>query len=146
MPPQLRCSEPLTAIKSNPRDPLTPGLDEKRTKNRFYQKVFHQRHPNYWTTHKRTRESPEKQSDRHYKKTYGIALDDVENLKISQSNKCAICFQEAKLYVDHDHETGQLRSLLCSTCNSGIGFLKENPDILRQAAAYIEIWKIKHGL
>lgn len=42
------------------------------------------------------------------------------------------------LAVDHDHETGCLRGLLCEGCNRGIGLLRDDPDLLRRAADYIE--------
>ncbi len=71
-----------------------------------------------------------------------------EMLKI-QNNKCAICNKAetrkikgsneiARLCIDHCHETGIVRSLLCSDCNTGIGKLEDSPDLLRKAAEYIE--------
>jgi hypothetical protein len=42
------------------------------------------------------------------------------------------------LHVDHDHITGRVRALLCSGCNTGIGHLQDDPDVLRRAADYIE--------
>lgn len=60
-------------------------------------------------------------------------------LVIEQCGRCAICGEAPqRLCIDHDHKTGQLRGLLCSRCNSGIGLLDDNPDILLIAARYIE--------
>lgn len=57
---------------------------------------------------------------------------------INQNNKCLICCKVKKLVVDHDHNTGLVRGLLCDTCNRGIGYLKEEVEILRNAIKYLE--------
>ena len=44
------------------------------------------------------------------------------------------------LRVDHDHDTGKVRDLLCDACNKALGAMKENPGRFRAAAAYIEYW------
>jgi hypothetical protein len=62
--------------------------------------------------------------DKHYKKNYGLSLEDYEDRVDEQQGKCAICGefpQSGKLLcVDHDHETGKVRSLLCHACNVGM--------------------------
>lgn len=74
---------------------------------------------------------------------YGITL--VENLQQmidAQSGKCAICGEVLQrgqgLAIDHDHISGELREVLCSTCNVGLGFFKDNSAVLRSAADYID--------
>jgi recombination endonuclease VII len=59
----------------------------------------------------------------------------------AQNGVCAICGGPPKirsLNVDHDHVTGKVRDLLCATCNAGIGGLRDDPVLMRKAAAYIE--------
>lgn len=53
--------------------------------------------------------------------------------------ECEICgTTEKRLVIDHNHQTGHLRGMLCDLCNKGIGALKEDPNILRRAVAYLE--------
>ena len=55
-----------------------------------------------------------------------------------QNNVCLICKQEKKLVVDHCHDTGTVRGLLCSECNTSIGLLKETPQYFVNAIQYLE--------
>lgn len=58
-----------------------------------------------------------------------------------QEGKCAICLVfKDKLYIDHCHRTGKLRALLCFGCNSGIGQMKDNAEIVLRAAQYLAAW------
>jgi hypothetical protein len=73
---------------------------------------------------------------------YGITLAEYNVIFSSQSGLCKICNGEQqsgrRLSVDHDHETGRIRGLLCIKCNSFIGMAQENPDILHRAIEYLE--------
>lgn len=61
-----------------------------------------------------------------------------------QESKCAICEKHVeKLHVDHCHDTGKVRGLLCTTCNHGLGKLGDNLDGLFKAVRYLE--KSKNG-
>lgn len=80
---------------------------------------------------------------------YGITLDQYNEILKSQNNVCAICHQPEyaksmgifkNLAVDHNHETGEVRGLLCSGCNRGIGYMKDNIEVLKSAYNYL----IKH--
>jgi hypothetical protein len=84
---------------------------------------------------------------------YGVTKQEYESLLIKQEHRCAICGKEENniyrgdkklinLSVDHDHNTGKVRGLLCRTCNIAVGNAKENPDILRAAANYLESYII----
>ena len=63
-------------------------------------------------------------------------------LAVRQSGGCAICggksLRKKYLAVDHNHDTGEVRGLLCNNCNSGLGFFKDNAALLRLAAAYLD--------
>jgi len=73
---------------------------------------------------------------------YQMRSSDYYLMFNAQEGCCAICGKPAelgkRLHIDHDHETGEVRSLLCMPCNTAIGLLKENPIVIRQAADYIE--------
>jgi len=76
------------------------------------------------------------------KRCYGLTLADYDCLLEAQGRSCAICKctengSKEYLAVDHDHETGEIRGLLCDKCNSGIGFLRDDPDLVEAAARYL---------
>ncbi|MEZ0067481.1 hypothetical protein ABIA32_003494 [Streptacidiphilus sp. MAP12-20] len=51
---------------------------------------------------------------------------------------CLICLSPKPEHVDHDHETGRVRGILCFACNAALGQMKDRPDALRRAADYLE--------
>lgn len=80
--------------------------------------------------------------DWNYKKNHGISLDEVEAMEANQ-NGCAICGgppvgRRNQYHLDHCHETGKVRELLCHHCNLLLGNAKDNPDVLRNAVEYLE--------
>jgi hypothetical protein len=89
------------------------------------------------------RNNPNSQPAYYRKSKYGITDAEFNSLLKNQNNVCAICRQsESKsrykhLSVDHNHETGKIRGLLCSNCNTGIGLLKESTEILSSAIEYL---------
>lgn len=73
---------------------------------------------------------------------YGVTAEQHAELLDVQRGRCAICRRERQqhfaLAIDHCHDTGTIRGLLCSSCNNGLGRFKDDPALLRSAAAYIE--------
>ena len=76
---------------------------------------------------------------------YGITQDDYDRMLHDQGNKCPICKTADPgtkgWCIDHCHDTGNVRSLLCNPCNMAIGQANENPDVLRAMADYVEAWE-----
>ena len=81
-------------------------------------------------------------------RTYGIGAKEYKQRLIAQDNKCAICgskgFRMAEhhrmaLVVDHDHETGKVRSLLCHNCNRALGLLQDSTDLVSNALEYLRV-------
>jgi len=74
----------------------------------------------------------------------GITPDDYKKMLEGQNGKCAICgaieshSKGHRLAVDHDHETGKIRGLLCHNCNVGLGNFKDSPDLIRSAIEYLK--------
>ena len=69
---------------------------------------------------------------------YGITPEEFNKLLEQQEGKCAICASLKANTVDHCHKTGKIRGILCRSCNVAIGFFLDNPNIMRQAASYVE--------
>lgn len=71
-------------------------------------------------------------------RTYGITLAEKEAMVKQQGGRCAICRRKAKtLGVDHDHDTGFVRGLLCFRCNQALGFFSDSIQFLERAVDYM---------
>lgn len=87
---------------------------------------------------------PQKYRDRQLKKMYGITADDYASMLKAQGYGCAACgmTQEQngprRMPVDHCHETGAVRGILCEGCNKALGCLKEDPRRIYGLARYAE--------
>ena len=82
---------------------------------------------------------------RYLKDRYKISVNDWDEMLSNQSGGCAICGDKLgdiklkrRLHVDHDHNTGIVRGLLCGACNYGIDKFRDDPSLLRLAATYLE--------
>lgn len=79
-------------------------------------------------------------------KNYGITLEQYEEMYNEQQGKCACCDRHESefkrgLHVDHCHTTDQVRGLLCTKCNPGIGYFDDNVESLEMAIAYLNKFK-----
>lgn len=125
------------------------GCDKASTKARWSSMTPGQKARNKAHLYAWRKNNPEARKRIHracfLKRTYGITIDDYERMLSDQGGCCAICHRPetgcaAKKYfsVDHCHETGKVRGLLCSMCNLAIGYLNDHPGVIRRAAEYIE--------
>jgi len=98
--------------------------------------------------HKNKNANPEvkyKLKEKHLLKTYDLSLKDLEQLRTDQKFKCAICKKHEDdcsrktLFVDHNHNTGKIRGLLCSQCNSALGLFYDNIEVIKAAINYLEL-------
>ena len=77
---------------------------------------------------------------------YGVTPEWYATKLVEQGNRCAICGRTpppggrksaSRLHVDHCHDSGQVRDLLCNRCNPGLGHFLNDPALLEAAAAYL---------
>lgn len=85
--------------------------------------------------------NPEKKKAGHRKHKYGITEGAFQDMLFSQNGVCKICrtvfSSEVSPNIDHDHVTGKIRGLLCSSCNSVLGYAKDSVEILEKAKQYL---------
>ena len=87
--------------------------------------------------------SSEERAAYHLKSRYGLSVDDYSEMLNKQNGGCAICGTTKpggrydKLHVDHCHETGKVRGLLCHNCNRALGLLGDNISTLTNAINYL---------
>lgn len=97
---------------------------------------------------KKANYDPQKNREYKIKHRYNLEWDTYLDMLADQHGKCPICMEDLNMdpecprsglapVVDHDHDTGRVRAILCADCNRGIGMFKENPDALWAAARYV---------
>lgn len=78
----------------------------------------------------------------HLANRYGMTAEEYRRRVDKQQGRCAVCGdppgEGKRLHVDHDHESGAIRDLLCGPCNHALGHAKDDPARLRALAAYLE--------
>lgn len=89
--------------------------------------------------------NPDRQHATEIKRHYKLSIEKYNELLTKQKMKCVICdrqhdpsLKRGRLYVDHNHETGAVRGLLCANCNKGLGCFNEDLISLEQAIAYLK--------
>jgi hypothetical protein len=107
-----------------------------------------EQHKIWCQTHQRKRK-PSKQKNKDWRKRslrrkFGMTRDDYDDLLKSQSGKCAICGSEtsrrenSSFCIDHSHDNGLVRGLLCHLCNRGLGFFQDDASLLLKASDYLQ--------
>lgn len=116
---------------------------------RRHKKIYNER-PEYFRERQKhfRKTNPDKHKSTELKGRFGITLKDYQAKLEAQGGTCAICKSSSPgrsdvryFSVDHDHDTGKVRDLLCTRCNTGIGSLQDSSEILELAAEYLR----KHG-
>ena len=96
--------------------------------------------------YRRSRQGKRSQANTSLKRRVGFTLDEYDVMFMAQGGVCAICGKPemrkyngipTRLCVDHDHETGKVRQLLCIKCNFVVGLIDEDTDILLKASEYL---------
>jgi hypothetical protein len=85
----------------------------------------------------------QKERDRRIQSLYDISSEDYNALLEKQNGECAICYTtnpgraDQHFCIDHDHETGRVRGLLCVSCNRALGLFQDDTTILHRASQYL---------
>lgn len=75
--------------------------------------------------------------DQNLRKNYGITSYDYDRMYAEQDGRCFVCEdQKSVLHVDHNHETGEVRKLLCALCNTAFGKMRESPRLINKLLEY----------
>ena len=91
----------------------------------------------------KVKQCPEWSRNNHLVKTYGLTAGDIDEIEKFQGSMCAICGTDEpagknnQWHVDHCHDTGEVRGLLCSPCNMALGLFKDSADTMREAIRYL---------
>lgn len=120
---------------------------QDRTKSQRWKDANREKHVAYLREyHQARKDDPEYRRRRREAMTfytYGITQAELDLMIQKQGGLCAICGGPpngigTRLHIDHCHDTGRIRGLLCSNCNTMIGLAKNDPERLLLAAAYLE--------
>jgi Recombination endonuclease VII len=120
-------------------------IKEKRQKRKEHDKA-------YWKKYANKNVEKLKQRDRKYslKRKFNMTIEEYNTLLKTQNNQCAIvgCKKQRssngkRLAVDHCHKTGKIRGLLCNECNTSLGLLRENTEIILGLIHYLNSKKLE---
>lgn len=118
-------------------------MDDTKTEKQKYDAAWYKRNRDRLAEVRRQRYQDNPDAKREYQLAhkFGITLDEYRTRLEAQGGVCAICHNTCSsgrsLAVDHDHETGKVRGLLCGVCNRGLGNFADSVQNLRNAVAYL---------
>ena len=114
-----------------------------KRKNRKYNRENYCYECNAKRVQKRNKDNPDGKKNSHLKNRYGITLSQYNTMFREQKGCCKICGTHQtnltkSLNVDHCHTTGEVRGLLCHSCNTMLGLAYDNKQILKNAIEYLK--------
>ena len=151
--PKLTPEERLERRRAQQRKYREAHREELREYNAKYNEEHKEERRKYVLAHREEKlkyarkynlEHREEKRGHKLKRRFGLSQEDYDRMFAFQGGVCAICGSPPNgraLAVDHGHDSGSIRSLLCSSCNQGLGYFKDNPNLLRVAAEYIELYR-----
>jgi hypothetical protein len=125
-------------VKENSRKYRQKNIDKIREKGRKYSQQNRDKLIPYYKEYNRRNRT--KRKEQQLVREYGLSSLEFKEMLERQEHRCAICyesFNEKVIYVDHNHETGEVRGLLCNLCNMGLGLFKDNTERLGNAIKYL---------
>ena len=143
--------EKIAAQQKEYREKNKEAIKEYREKNKeqiaAQQKKYNEKNKEQKAAYDKeyNEKNKEKIAASRRKRAYGLLPEDYDDMLKKQNNKCKICLVEfdelipnQKINVDHYHTTNQVRGLLCSLCNRGLGHFKDNTERLTKAINYLQ--------
>ncbi len=121
-------------------------LKHKEKHNAWTKNYYHQNREVYKKKAKEyRRKNPLQDRKARMKHDYGITWEQFVKMYMNQGFCCKLCGKPfggyGDAFIDHDHATGKIRGLLHERCNIAIGFLRDDPEVARKAAKYLELCK-----
>ncbi|MGS1095849.1 endonuclease VII domain-containing protein [Aquamicrobium terrae] len=134
--------------KTYKRPKLSPEERAERNRLRRERYANDPEHREKLREQARRSRKPAQKRAAHLKREFALTPEAFEALLERQGGGCAICHakvtglkergrRERSLHVDHCHETGRVRGILCHRCNFGLGHFRDDPELLERAAAYL---------
>lgn len=127
-----RNDNPQNVCKDCYRERNKKWVNKNPEKVKSYAKKWNEKNPNHTHKHK-------------LKYRYGLTLEDYNKKLLEQDGVCAICNRpetiRKNLCVDHNHSTGQIRGLLCDSCNKSLGGFNDSEKTLLDAINYLKGYK-----
>lgn len=130
----------IEKIKERRKKHYQENIEQIKERNEKWRKNNKDKHNK--STTKYYKNNPDKARNRQLKHSYNITLEQYNEMLVAQNNVCMICknseTENKNFAVDHNHNTGKVRGLLCSACNKSLGGFKDNVNILQNAIEYLK--------
>lgn len=126
------------------RDPEKVRAQASKRNKRHYRKDIRKSRKKSRESAARARADPDRRAVINARKRAcgaGLSPEEIEQIRENQNGVCAICSEPDPTDLDHCHETGRVRWLLCRHCNRGLGAFRDNPEFLEKAAALLRTMK-----
>ena len=125
--------------KGREKERLKKYREENKEQIKEYQEKYD------WENKERKKEYFQKRKEHfreyNFKRKYNLTLEQIDEILTSQDHKCLICGKsliENKRCIDHNHETGEVRGILCIRCNTGLSYI-ENAKFLEASITYLKL-------
>lgn len=114
--------------------------------SKIYYKVYYEKNKSRIlkreSLYRKTSEGKRVSKRANYRRKFGLEIEDIELILSSQDYRCLICKIHQNdlpkaLAVDHCHNTGRIRGMLCSNCNTALGMVKDSIWILKELIEYL---------
>lgn len=142
------CQTVVTSLRKRKHNLCTPCYKKRwkadnPEKHKLSEQKYYEANKDAVKARSKASYSPEYDRKKHLRQKYGLTVEDYNQMFDSQGGKCAICGKhqsedEKTFCVDHNHDTGAVRGLLCSKCNKALGGFGDSIEMLNRATKYLK--------